>query len=427
MMNFSSLLTIAQLIVLANLSGCITTGKQFPADPSEQVGWYLDRAKGQALDQNNYERVGFMLVEAATRPNGVTKAKQWLIDNPSIKTRLYSYFKLSSGEKITKQEASDTVTYIAKLSEFGIVENGYELLSAFNAELSRRNASNEMNWLLSDDIANLIGLQSKEAKAIMFGRSLAELYKPNHNQTLSKSVADYVSAGLASSEDIAAIKSLLDRAPLKRAELEAVKSIFPEVVNAKLDNLTRQIKLTYLPIDRLTEEDLKTLLAQKSEYFVITTEGSRHDNKIIEVVIEKLRYEERVIAPQIQTITYPQHEVYTLMAVMFMPRNASYVYEQKTEATNIEYGYSIKIIHKGVTISDEVLRGVLSETYTSCQNQRIVNVFGGTSKADFIANDAMKSNCSGSNTMPTPVDFRKRIEGLIVEKIVASKTVGWEL
>ncbi|WP_220456159.1 hypothetical protein, partial [Cupriavidus necator] len=76
---------------------------------------------------------------------------------------------------------------------------------------------------------------------------------------------------------------------------------------------------------------------------------------------------------------------------------------------------SVKNQIKAGSSKADLVRGTLNRTYSTCANSRIVNVFGGISSADFIANDNMRADCSG-----TPVEVsevRKEVEVLLLDAI----------
>ncbi|AMR77648.1 hypothetical protein [Cupriavidus nantongensis] len=168
-----------------------------------------------------------------------------------------------------------------------------------------------------------------------------------------------------------------------------------------------KIHLQISPEDPLLQTDLSEALGKKLPLaqFVDSSPGA------IPVVVKKLRHEERVQPERTETVTVAQHNVNFVAAALLMPRNASYLYDKRTGGITLEYAYEIK----AGPSKAELVRGTLNRSYSTCANSRIVNVFGGVSSADFIANDNMRADCSG-----TPVEVsevRKEVEALLLEAI----------
>ncbi|MGT2495037.1 hypothetical protein ACU4GD_43325 [Cupriavidus basilensis] len=165
--------------------------------------------------------------------------------------------------------------------------------------------------------------------------------------------------------------------------------------------------LTVAPEDPLLQADLSAALSKKLPLaeFVDTPQGA------IPVTVRKLRFEERIQAERTETVTIAQYNVSFLAAALLMPRNASYLYDKRTGGIAIEYAYELKV---GPGKPD-LLRDTINRTYSACSNSRIVNVFGGVSAADFVANDSMRADCSGSATDIS--QLRKEVEGLLVEAL----------
>lgn len=421
MRKFGVLLALVSLLGL--LGGCATTGG-FPSDPKDQALWYVERAAKQA-EQGDFERVSFMLTEAVSRPGGVEAAKDFLVKSPSVNTRLADYFQQTSKNSTNKEELNNLARYASTLGKSGVIKDTEQLAKSIEANVDRKNSMGEVNWLLSDDTSNLHALQSAEAQKIIFERSLDVITDKQRPQGLAKALAEYLSKPERTSVDLSYAKQKLWKTSLRRSELQEFQLIFPDLVSAKLSDLTVYVQLNVMPSDRLMEEDLKEKIRQISNNYMFLKNGEQGNATTINVTVEKLRSEDRQLPSQSQTITYAQHDVDLLKAALLMPRNASYMYEWKTGGVELEYGYVIRLNQNGKVLLDELIRGTITEKFVSCDNPRIVNVFGGTTRADFVANSDMSSRCSGAtSSSPSAQDLKGRVLALLVDKIVSVETLA---
>lgn len=420
MRKFSVLLALVSLLGL--LSGCATTGG-FPSDPKDQAVWYVERATNQA-ELGNFERVAFMLTEAVSRPGGVEAAKALLLKSPGVVTKLADYFKASTNST-NKEELNNVARYVSALGNSGLIKDAEQLAKLIETNVVRKNSLGEVDWLLGDDTSNLQALQSLEAQNIIFHRSLVALTVKQRPQGLAKALADYLSKPERTSVDLSYAKQNLWKTNLRRSELQEFQRVFPDLVTAKLADLTVYVQVNVTPSDRLMEEDLKEKLRQISNNYTVLKNGEQGSVTTINVVVEKLRFEDRQLPSQSQTITYAQHDVDLLKAALLMPRNASYMYDWKTGGVELEYGYVVRLNQNGKVLLDELIRGTFTEKFVSCDNPRIVNVFGGSTRADFVANSDMSSRCSGATSSnPSAQDLKGKVLVLLVEKIVSVETLA---
>ena len=113
------------------------------------------------------------------------------------------------------------------------------------------------------------------------------------------------------------------------------------------------------------------------------------------LIIERVRHEERIGPERAQTVTYAWTDVNMVAAVLLMPKHASYIYEQVSGSAEIDYGYVVQWVAGKNGRNESVVRGKVGGQYSRCQNQRIQNVYGGVTAADFVANEDMNRRCSG--------------------------------
>lgn len=409
---------LACVVLLSLVGGCASTGR-FPIDPKDQALWYVDKAEQQAQN-GNFERVSFMLAEAAGRPGGVEAAKDMLSKSPNIKAKLSEYFQQTASRTTNKEELNNLAKYASTLGKSGIIQDSEKIANAIDVRATQGNASGEIRWLLSDDISYLPALRSLDTQKMIFERTLEAMTDRNKPYSMTKALAEYLSKGERTSSEMQIAKLRLSKITLRRAELQEFERIFPDLVKEQLGKLTAYIQVTVSPADRLLEEDIKEKLKYISSNYVVLKSGEQGNANMIKVAIEKLRSEERQLPTQSQTVTYAQYDVNLLAAALLMPRNASYMYEWSIGGVELEYGYVVRVLQDDHVMLDELMRGTLTERFVSCNNPRIVNVFGGTTRADFVANNDMVSRCSGAtNSPPSIQDLKSRVLKLLVDKVVS--------
>lgn len=409
--------TVAMVLLIGLLFGCATGG--FPSDPKDQAIWYVEKAAGQA-ERGDFERVAFMLTEAVSRPTGVDAAKELLLRSPSIRTGLVHYFEETQENSKDKEALNNLAGYIPALGKSGVIQNAEELSKSLDENIARKNSHGEIGWLLSDNISNLKVLQSEEAQEVIFKRSLDAIADKQRPTDLAKALAGYLSRPERKAVDLTRARNSLSDVTLKRSELQEFRTAFPDLVHDKLAELSAYVQINVTPSDRLLEEDLKAEIGRLSENYIVLRNGERGTSGTINVTIEKLRLEDRQLPDQSQTITYAFHNVDPVQAALFMPRHASYMYDIKSGGVELEYGYVVHLEQNGITLLDELVRGTIKENFVRCENPRVVNVFGGITRANFVANGDMSSRCSGATTSsPSVQTLKGQVLALLVDKIVS--------
>lgn len=412
------------LVCLAGLLGGCTTRNVFPSDPKGQALWYVESATKQA-EQGNFERVSFMLTEAISRPGGVEAVKDFLAKSSNVSAKLSEYFERISKESNNKEELNNLAWYASSLGNYGFIKDIEKISKEIQLNAVRKNSTGEIKWLLTDDVKNLHSLHSPEAQKIIFERSLDAMTNNQKTEGLAKSLADYISKSNHTTIDFIDTKKKLWNVNFRRKDLEEFKNVFPDLVSTKLADLTAYITVELKPSDRLMEEDLKTKIKNTSSNYVVIKNDEKSDSATINIIVEKLRSEERQLPNQSQTITYSRSDVDFLKSALLMPSNSSYMYEWKTGGVELEYGYVVRLNQNGKILLDELIRGKITEKFVSCDNPRIVNVFGGATRAEFIANNDMSSKCAGANNSnPSIQDAKEQVLNLLVDKIVSVEALA---
>jgi len=179
---------------------------------------------------------------------------------------------------------------------------------------------------------------------------------------------------------------------VRRDEVEKVATVYPGYADQLRKLTTVRVWLQLAPSDRLFREDFMAVLrSQLKGIEYVDGDGPG----VIQVFVERLRFIERQVPARTETVTYSQTDVNIFAAALFMPRNASYLYEITTSGSEIEYAFSVKGTQNGKVLSDDLVRDRAQSTSVSCTNARVQNVFGGVQRADFVANDDMQRRCGG--------------------------------
>lgn len=399
----------AVLIALGLFSGCGTATRTSEQQENEYYEKAVDALKKGdcqvAVDQLNglfiytkNNRIRQLFKENANAESCVVDVYTSGISAVTSISRLnnlrYGFNKLSGYQLISEKNVADINILMEKNISEKVI-NG-------TLSISFDDAINDYYFLKRSNIMDVIAINT------------INNYK---TQTYTKNGLDALVAYVGSTSSSPKIRKIMkDSLPLmnlKANELIKVESIDPLYVSQRLKESTMKAFVDYKSIDRLTAEDIDVNLKKSIngiEWAVVST------NVPNVITIEKVKHAEVVSQQRSQTVSYADYQVDRMAAVLFMPRNASYSFELVSNEISIDYGYVISYKKNGQKISEEIVRGIESYQNNKCQNQRITNVFGGNQPADFIANDDMRSKCSGyAKSMDS---LRSDVYLKIVEKVM---------
>lgn len=411
--------TICCLLIFSLLAGCATRG--LPNDPREQGLWYVNQAAEQ-MKLGNLDRATGMLVNAVSKPGGAEATQSLLGKTPENVTKLTDYYEALAKESNDKEMLISLASSLNAFVQAGVFSKASEIKKQLENRAALTNETGEVAWNLTDDVKDITTLQADKSKEVMFRRTVQSLSSASRNVDAANAIAIYIMSGKCSSANALLAENAVKNTQLRKSELQCFEKIYPKIVADKLASLTAYIKLSVAPQDRLFEEDLKGKLGSYSENFVFLGQTDATVKNVYSIVIERHRSEERQMQPQTRTVSYPQHEVNTFAAVMLMPRDSTYMYEYSSGGIEIEYGYTVKVSQGGKVFLDELVRGTKRESYVSCANKRIVNVFGGVSGATFIANDDMKRNCANaSDNVPSIQLLRAQVIDILARKAASAE------
>jgi hypothetical protein len=262
-----------------------------------------------------------------------------------------------------------------------------------------------------------------EAQKIILARSIGQVEpgKPTDDNVVT-ALMSYVSTNqVTNAAARQAVESLLPKIRFTKAQLEGpVRQSFPDFAARSLEGMVTVVQIKTEPPKRLVEEDVIEALRRKSDLLMVTREDRP---SAIVVLIRELQFEERQEQDRTQTIVLNDYDVDVMKAVLLMPRNASYLYDYSEGGAEIAYAYEIVVSQGGRAIFEKLIRKSVKRSYTSCSNPRIRNVFGGIQRADFWANDAVRSRCQNAGQRVRTSDLRQDVMTELTAAIAATSPI----
>lgn len=375
---------------LAAGSGC----SSYPTAPSDQATFHVKEAR-EAFDKGKTAVMTSDLEQAIQRSPEGSAVSNFLRSNASAR-RAFIEETIGINTKIDGVLLAGSRLSTVELLQRANVLDAAEMdaiRSHLNSVVSRGNSSGSIEFKIGDaEIERFSVLQSHEAMQIILDRTIDQVRRGQSRRLAD--LIDFASKRGPNSAEYQRVRVALDDLPVTRSDLDVVARVFPEVAAAKRALANGTGVLTTAGADRIFEDDLKRVLSNSIRGMTWVTTAAK-DSFLIRV--ERVRFNETTIPERTQTVTYSQFQVNLLEAALLMPRNASYLFDITTGGAEIEYGFVLTVTRNGTQLKDEVVRGRLSSEYRRCTNQRIQNVFGGVAPAGFVANDDMRSRCSGGD------------------------------
>ena len=205
-----------------------------------------------------------------------------------------------------------------------------------------------------------------------------------------------------------------------RKSLVIIQPILPEVVNKALSQYRVKLFIKTTNSDQWLTDSIIEIL-EENPYIELMDKSS---SETMTVVLDALSAKERTIPSSTETIRYAQHEVNLISAALLMPRNATYMFDRVSGGIAVDYRFNIRISLEEENILSDRVNERKERIYINCTNQRIVNVFGGVSRADFIANQHMGNICSVGSMPSNPADLLDEIAEDIANVIVSSPKIA---
>lgn len=392
------------------LFGCATTSVRSSESGSSRLN---DPIKFlEQKDEHRFRLSMNMLIESQ---GGYSKARELFAGNEAAKI---AYLKSLSSEiqnPLYPMKASALSSKIRDLEANNVLSASEitSLRESLNKAVATGNLDGKIAYDLGDDTSEFPYLKSSPHIEIITDRTIKLLRENTAGNRPLSELMSLVSRSGSESELCKRVEKLLPSMNIKKRELDVVATVYPDYAKSRLAESSLKVNVQFRNADRLLVDDIKKVLLERLSFLKWVDVP---DEKTLTVVVDKIRNDEKIIPERTQTITYSFSEVSFFNAVLLMPRNASYLFDLITAGAEIEYGYGVAASKGGKQFFDEVTRGRVGGEFSRCQNQRIQNVFGGISSANFIANDDMQSRCGYSK--PVGIDgLRASVLGKVVDLV----------
>lgn len=385
-----------------------------PKDPALQAAHHTQAAIS-AFEKGDLRR-GVLQVEiASTKQNGPAHLRQTFTTNPSALAALVNGVEDLIAASTGPSELKSIFRRVRKISSGGYLDAGTttRIETVLMARIDSKIDSGAL--VLDEGTLEMSGLLGTTKMEKMFGRTMEAYGDPSFEDRDMKSVLSYLATVGANSVTTATFRASLPRLNVRADELSVLEPFAPEFVVKRRRDISLDAYVSVKNADRLFADDLMGKLA-KDIRGVSWIREPKPD--AIELVVERVRNDEKEIPSTSRTITYAYHQVDFGSALLLMPQNASYQFDLRTGGAEIEYGYVVSLFRGGKRISEEVVRGKLGGSSISCENARIVNVFGGVTAATFLANNDMRSVCGSGGKKTSMDDLRSQLLTAITAKVL---------
>ncbi|MBD9414872.1 hypothetical protein IB234_09880 [Pseudomonas sp. PDM16] len=404
-MDFCKTLSVFGFSILLN--ACAT----YPQNPEGQAVYHADQA-AVSLSRGDSASAVYQIDAVLIRPTGDVKVKKLFDEYPAARGYYRSYLEGRIADVSSGYQAQEVFKKLSLVKAAGVFSEDQmnDFFTALTKLVISGNASGAVPFELDDRTDFFPELKSPVHQQFIVNRAIKVLQGHSATNRPISELMDYVQRIGANSVEGVRIESLLPTMNIRRDELGIVARTFPKFAAARKEEMTTRVFMQVKNGDRILSDDLLQMLRSRVRGVEWVSSGGP---KVVTLVIERLRNDERVLPERTETITYSHGEVNFISAALLMPRNASFLYEVVSGGAEVEYGYVISAAADGKTIYDELIRGRVSGEYHRCQNDRIQNVFGGVSSAGFIANNDMQNRCSGPSSTSID-DLRKDVYSKVV-------------
>jgi hypothetical protein len=227
----------------------------------------------------------------------------------------------------------------------------------FKRQVVSANLTGQIPFTLTSDISQFPELSTPPAKERMFERSVAILMSragsSGYDRYLLRKTIEYVDQDGRNTGAYATLEEHLDQIPISTSDLQhIVAPLYPSFVERTLKTLALKIFLTTDPKKRLLEEDVASKFKSKSQLIQFVRESA---GSTLEITISELQYEERVDPERTQTTVIDNLQVAPLVAVLTMPRGASFLYDVTQGGAEIHFAYEIRVKQDGKVIFEKLL------------------------------------------------------------------------
>ncbi|MDD2664403.1 MAG: hypothetical protein PHD19_11685 [Dechloromonas sp.] len=404
-MNSKTLFALSFALILSGCAGMRATEEDLAAHYAEQA------QRAQAA--GNRQTMAVQVDQAIQRRSGAALIKAFFAADPAARAAYVKELQSRIDRQVSTAGTADAVMgRINAAAIAGIISTAEHtaLVERLMRTVEEGNLSGLVRIDLSDNISQFPGLKSAEQQRMIADNTIQTLQDAGSKHRPVGPLIDYAARAGRGSAEWARIETLLPTMNIKRSELPLVARQYPAFADARRAAIHAPVRLQVKNADRLFAEDLKAEIKGALPGVDLAAPTSA---KTIDLIVEKLRHDERQSPERMETVTYRQSDVDIVNSVLFMPQNASYSFDVLSGGNEIEYGYAITAYQGGRVLADELVRGKIDNGFARCQNARIQNVFGGVTRAEFTANADMQRRCSGPQAAPID-DLRK----IVLERIV---------
>lgn len=402
--------TISWVALVIALAGC----GGMPSNPNEQGSWYANFAKTEFAKGNN-DNAAEKLEHASSLPGGVEHVRKLMAENPSIRTSYLANMRQKMESKGFPSELAAFRSRVNFAASSGMLspEDSAALKAALSKHIERSNETGAVPFLIDGDFKEFPELADGRQAALAFERTLTTYQEVKGPRDLGPLIKFATRVGWPSPQT----KRIADALPnmnIRAAELAQLEPFFPEFVSQRRSQVSTKVFLAVKNADRLFADDLKGELQRSVRgvtWLAVPEPGAIH------LTIEKVRSDEQAIPEKTETVTYSTADINFLSAALLMPKNASYLFDLVTGGYSLDYGYVVTARRDQSPPTESVVRGKVEANYRKCLNPRIQNVFGGVSRADFVANENMQQRCSGPSSASMD-ELRQQVLAKIADQVI---------
>jgi hypothetical protein len=388
-LKLANIVAIAAACVIA--SGCAVDYQQQRAQRLDQMLANAEKYASGGHEKETGDAIHELLRE---RPEGLKE----LFARSAVTTRVYLEYlrhQVALGEGSTPRSANLVRVDLQWAGAAGVLPATEldPLQRQLDSSVDRANRGGTVPFDLTNG-SNFVVLKTPENRALLVERSIAAVQAGNLRQDQLKALVDFVKTTNLSPGELDHIESALDGARLRRADLQGLAPVFPQLVTKWRQKLFVRAEFKLKGGDRLLDEDLRKALSDKAKGLDLVGNGT---SAALQITVEKVRQDEHTVPESRETVTYAQHQVDIGYAVLLMPRNASYLYDISRSGSSIDYGYVVTVEGGGAPRFEKLVRGTATGEQVHCSNSRVQNVFGGVQGADWVANSDMAARCRAGN------------------------------
>lgn len=434
-MRAISLKSVKGMIYLLCLTGCLLVKGCASSHSVTQVS--LRKAAESRLERVNlllargayleaYEAIQYDLF--SSDPEMREPALRLVQDTPDFFDHVLRAVDTSVSQITTLRDASSAKALVRRLAETPSIDQHQvaQLSARLDARVAARNLDSSIPFLLSDDLKQFPSLDTSEGMRVIFERSLTVLTTPSprgkSERALLAATLRFVELRGAGSDEYRELAQALSRIPLSHIDLKGqLAQLYPDYASQAMKDITLTILIETVPPKRLLEEDVTTLLKSRSPLLTFVREPSADGMRII---ITELQYEERVEPERTQTAVVSYTDMNALVAVLMVPRGASFLYDVTQGGAEIQFAYEVKAMQYGQSLVEKIIREKVGDTYYACSNPRVQNVYGGLSRAEVWPNAQVESLCQRGGTRTDVTHYRRKIPERLAAEIASIPAIA---